>query len=55
MEVQFFTKQDLPHYYIFGKLFIDYNEAVSYCDQNNIPYDFIVKTKYIIEYKHINN
>jgi len=40
----------LPHYYVFGKLFILFDEAMAYCDVNGIPYDFIIKTKYIIDY-----
>lgn len=39
---------DLPHYFVFTEFFIDFNSAREYCDENNIPYDFIVKTKYFI-------
>ena len=40
----------LPHYYVFDKLFISFDDAMAYCDNNGIPYDFIIKTKYIIDY-----
>ena len=39
----------VPHYYVFETFFVDFGEAVVFCDRNNIPYDFIVKTKYIID------
>ena len=42
----------LPHYYVFGKQFILFDEAIEYCDNNNIPYDFIIKTKYILDYEN---
>ena len=40
----------LPHYYVFGRLFILFDEAMDYFDNNGIPYDFIIKTKYIFDY-----
>ena len=45
-------ESNLPHYYVFGKQFILFDEAIEYCDQKNIPYDFIIKTKYIFEYEN---
>lgn len=55
MEIPTYTKcaSDISHYYVFEKLFIEYDDAISYCDKKNIPYDFIVKTKYIIDYINI--
>ena len=41
----------IPHYYVFENYFTDYLDAENYCDENLIPYDFIVKTYYIIGVK----
>ena len=38
------------HFYVFETLFISFNEAEVFCDKNNIPYDFIVKTKFYINH-----
>jgi len=35
----------IPHYYVEDALFIDYMDAIEYCDIKNISYDKIVKTK----------
>ena len=44
-----FTKSEgQSHYIIFSSLFLDYDEAILFCDKNNIPYEFIVKTKYYV-------
>lgn len=44
-----FAKSSLfPHFYVFNEIFIIYNDALNYCDENNIPIDFIVKTKYYL-------
>jgi len=40
---------DLPHYYVFDQLFLEFEAAKSYCDQKDIPYDFIVKTKWYLD------
>ena len=36
------------HYYVFENLFIDYDEALEFCEKNLIPAEFIVKTNYYI-------
>jgi hypothetical protein len=41
-------KSELPHYKVDGKTFVDYNDAMAYCDKINCSYDKIIKTK---EYK----
>lgn len=38
----------ISHYIIEGNLFIDYLEALNYCDDNNLNYSTIIKTT---EYK----
>ena len=44
-----FTRTETtPHYYVFNHLFLEWAEAEKFCDKNNIPYDFIVKTKYYV-------
>jgi len=39
------NKSETPHYYVNNNLFIDYMDAIEYCDQEKISYDKIVKTK----------
>jgi hypothetical protein len=41
-------KSEFNHYYVFKNLFIDYNDAFQYCEDNLLPSDFIVTTKYYI-------
>jgi hypothetical protein len=38
-------KSKIAHYKVDGEIFIDYMEAVAYCDKHNCSYDKIVKTK----------
>lgn len=40
---------DISHYYVFNTYFTTFWDAENYCDKNNIPYDFIVKTKFFIQ------
>lgn len=37
-------KSAIPHYYVNERLYVDYMEAVDYCDINNLSYDLITKT-----------
>lgn len=41
-------KSEIPHYKVDGEIFVDYDDAMAYCDKKNMSYDKIVKTK---EYK----
>lgn len=43
-------KSEISHYYVDNNLFIDYMDAIEYCDQAKISYDKIVKTK-----KHLDS
>jgi len=45
-------KCELPHYYILNNLFLDFDDAMLFCDRWNIPYEFIIKTKYILDFKN---
>lgn len=46
----FRKSENQSHYYIFETLFISFSDAEKFCDKNNIPYDFIVKTKFYINH-----
>jgi hypothetical protein len=35
----------ISHYKVGNEIFIDYMDAVSYCDKKNLPYSKIIKTK----------
>lgn len=35
----------ISHYKVKDKIFIDYMDAVNFCDKNNISYNEIIKTK----------
>ena len=43
------SETEISHYYIFDNIFIQYADAEKFCDENNIPYDFIVKTKWYVK------
>ena len=46
MEISKLINELLPaHYIIDGHLFIDYDDALGYCERNLIPFKNIVKTK----------
>jgi hypothetical protein len=36
---------DLPHYKVKDEIFVEYDDAMNYCDENNLSYDEIIKTK----------
>ena len=42
-------KSEISHYYVYNNLFVDYMDAIDYCDQEKISYDKIVKTKKYLE------
>lgn len=42
------SEEPQRHYYVFQSLFIDYDDALGHCDENSIPYEFIVKTHFYI-------
>lgn len=39
------TKSEISHYKVNGHIFIDYDDAMNYCDKNKLPYSKIIKTK----------
>ena len=39
-------KSELPHYFVKNILFILYDEAMSYCEKNNLSYSEIKKSYY---------
>lgn len=39
------AKSEISHYKVRGEIFVDYMDAMDYCDRKNISYDEIVKTK----------
>lgn len=39
-----FRKYNLPHYYVKNNLFICYDEAIVFCDKNNLSYNEINKS-----------
>lgn len=41
-------KSEFNHYYVFKNLFTEYEDAVNYCEEELIPFEFIVKTKYYL-------
>lgn len=36
---------NIPHYKVNDSVFIDYLDAMDYCDRLNLPYSKIIKTK----------
>ena len=38
-------ESNIPHYTVRGEIFIDFEDAMNYCDRMNISYDEIIKTK----------
>ena len=42
-------ESDVPHFYVFDKIFLKRETAEAYCEQENIPFDFIVKTKWYLD------
>lgn len=45
-------KSEFAHYYVFENLFTDHDEAVKFCENLFLPYEFIVKTKHYLETKN---
>jgi hypothetical protein len=46
-----FTKsKEQSHFYVFEILFLEWDEAFKFCEENKISFDFIVKTKYYINH-----
>ena len=39
------TKSEISHYKVNGHIFIDYMDAIDYCDKNKLSYSKIIKTK----------
>jgi hypothetical protein len=38
-------KSEISHYYVNENIFIDYMDAVDFCDKLNLSYSLIIKSK----------